>query len=293
MLEVESKIADLPFWSGTVELEPLSGGLSNQSFVAKDRSGKYVARYGHDIPVHHVIRSREAELSRAAAELEISPRMHWAQDGVMIFDFIEGQTYGPADLQSNLDVAVALVKRCHRELYRQVRGPGYLFWVFHVLRDYVQLLGQEPDPDNTTLARFAKIAGELEAASGEPLICICHADLLAANFIDDGTRLWLIDWEYGGFGNAWFDIGNMAAISGFEQADEARLLELYLESAPTANDWRRFDALRCAANLREALWAMVSEQHLALDIDYAAYTAEQLAGFEKAYAVYRERYGPG
>ena len=67
MLEVESKIADLPFWSGAVELEPLSGGLSNQSFVAKDRSGKYVARYGHDIPVHHVIRSREAELSRAAA----------------------------------------------------------------------------------------------------------------------------------------------------------------------------------------------------------------------------------
>jgi len=292
-LEVESKIAALPFWSGPVTLEPLSGGLSNQSFVAKDRSGTYVARYGHDIAVHHVIRSREAELSRAAAELEISPRMHWAQDGVMIFDFIEGLTYGPADLEANIDKAVALVKRCHRELHRAVRGPGYLFWVFHVLRDYVHLLGQGPDPDNGALARFSVIAGELEGASGDPHICICHADLLAANFIDDGFRLWLIDWEYGGFGNAWFDVGNMAAISGFERSAEARLLASYLEGEPAEADWRRFDALRCAANLREALWAMVSEQHLALDIDYAAYTAEQLAGFEKAYATYIERYGSG
>ena len=85
----------------------------------------------------------------------------------------------------------------------------------------------------------------------------------------------------------------MAAISGFERSAEAHLLASYLEGEPTEADWRRFDALRCAANLREALWAMVSEQHLALEIDYAAYTAEQLAGFEKAYATYIERYGSG
>ena len=82
----------------------------------------------------------------------------------------------------------------------------------------------------------------------------------------------------------------MAAISDFNRQEETRLLEYYLGRAATEFDWRRFDAMRCAANLRETLWGMVSEEHLELDIDYQAYTAEQLAGFEKSYAVYRERY---
>ncbi|GIS90227.1 MAG: hypothetical protein CM1200mP20_02680 [Pseudomonadota bacterium] len=116
--EIESKIAALPFWSGPVTLEPLSGGPEQPEFrgegPVRDLRCPLWARHS----VHHVIRSREAELSRAAAELEISPRMHWAQDGVMIFDFFEGLTYGPADLEANIDKAVALVKRCHRELHR-------------------------------------------------------------------------------------------------------------------------------------------------------------------------------
>ncbi|GIS90228.1 MAG: hypothetical protein CM1200mP20_02690 [Pseudomonadota bacterium] len=146
-----------------------------------------------------------------------------------------------------------------------MRGPGYLFWVFHAFVTMSICLARDPIRITGRWLFFSVIAGELEGASGDPHICICHADLRAANFIDDGFRLWLIDWEYGGFGNAWFDVGNMAAISGFERSAEARLLASYLEGEPTEADWRRFDALRCAANLREALWAMVSEQHLALE----------------------------
>ena len=64
MLTAEEHIVELPFWSGRIKLEPLSGGLSNESFIVTDGRGKYVARYGHDIAVHHVVRTREAELSR-------------------------------------------------------------------------------------------------------------------------------------------------------------------------------------------------------------------------------------
>jgi thiamine kinase-like enzyme len=290
MATAEEQVASLEFWSGgAVTLEPLSGGLSNESFVVTDGRGKYVARYGHDIAVHHVVRTREAELSRVAADFGISPRLHFACDGVMIFDFIEGHTFGADDLKTNLERSVDIVKRVHTEMHHKVRGPGHLFWVWHVLRDYAHLLrqGETPPPD---LERLMAIAAVLEKDAGEPHICICHSDLLAANFIDDGHKLWLIDWEYGAFGNVWFDVGNTAAISDFDRQEETELLEVYLGHPATEIDWRRFDAMRCAANLRETLWGMVSEQHLELDIDYQAYTAEQLAGFEKSYTGYLQRY---
>ena len=82
----------------------------------------------------------------------------------------------------------------------------------------------------------------------------------------------------------------MAAISNFDRQEETQLLEAYLGHTAREFDFRRFDAMRCAANLRETLWGMVSEQHLNLDIDYQAYTAEQLAGFEKSYTDYLQRY---
>ncbi len=289
MPTAEEQIVKLQFWSGPATLKPLSGGLSNQSFIVTDDRGKYVARFGHDIAVHHVVRTREAELSRVAAALGISPQLHFSGNGVMIFDFIEGHTFGADDLKNNLERGIGIVKRVHTEMHHKVRGPGYLFWVFHVLRDYAALLrqGGKPPPD---LERLMTIAAVLEKDTGEPRICICHSDLLAANFIDDGHRLWLIDWEYGAFGNAWFDVGNMAAISDFDRREETLLLEAYLGHPAAEADWRCFGAMRCAANLRETLWGMVSEQHLELDIDYQAYTAEQLAGFENSYTDYLARY---
>ena len=82
----------------------------------------------------------------------------------------------------------------------------------------------------------------------------------------------------------------MAAISDFDRQEETLLLEAYLGHPAAEADWRCFGAMRCAANLRETLWGMVSEQHLELDIDYQAYTAEQLAGFENSYTDYLARY---
>ncbi len=291
MTSVTDIVRELPFWSGEITLEPLSGGLSNESYVVTDNGRKYVARYGEDIPFHHVIRSRELQISRAAAALGLSPKVRFAADGVMVFDFIEGKTYAPEDLPANLPRVVAVIRQCHDEMHKHVRGPASLFWVFHVLRDYAHTLEEGGSRHGPQLPRLMAIAEELEAAAGDPVIRVCHADLLAANFIDDGERLWLIDWEYGGFGNIWFDLGNVSAISDFSRDTEAQLLSEYFGREPDQRDWRRLDAMRCAAHLRETMWAMVSEIHMKTNIDYEAYTAEQLALFEAAHARYRERYG--
>ena len=130
-------------------------------------------------------------------------------------------------------------------------------------------------------------AGRLEAAVGPIEVVFGHNDLLAANFIDDGKRLWLVDWEYAGFNSPLFDLGGLASNSELspEQAEQA--LGLYFGKPVDDQLRRRAAAMTAASLLRETMWSMVSEIHSTVDFDYAAYTAENLRRFEAAYATYQ------
>ena len=111
-----------------------------------------------------------------------------------------------------------------------------------------------------------------------------HNDLLPANFIDDGKRLWLIDWDYAGFNSPLFDLGNLCSNNEVAPEDEDWLLEAYFERPLDGDLKRRYGAMKCASLLRETLWSMVSEIHSTLDFDYAAYTRDYLARFDRAFA---------
>ncbi|MEE8202204.1 MAG: phosphotransferase, partial [Alphaproteobacteria bacterium] len=137
------------------------------------------------------------------------------------------------------------------------------------------------------LPRFLEINEALEAAVGPVEIVFGHNDLLAGNFIDDGERLWLVDWDYAGFNSPLFDLANLASNNQFDAAAEDRLLESYFETTADDAMRRRLAAMKCASLLRETMWSMVSEIHLDIDFDYVAYTTENLARFERAWADFK------
>src|SRR5262245_20266389 len=139
-VDLEARITALPCWRGKVKLEPLYGGLSNTAFVVDDGRERYVARCGGDIPVHHVFRDRERAASIAAYAAGLSPKLTYAEPGVMVFRYVEGRTFDEADLPANLERIVALLTTCHRVLSRHLAGPVSMFWVFHVIRDYARTL---------------------------------------------------------------------------------------------------------------------------------------------------------
>jgi thiamine kinase-like enzyme len=109
-----------------------------------------------------------------------------------------------------------------------------------------------------------------------------HHDLLPGNFIDDGRRLWLIDWEYGAFGTAMFDLANLSSNGNFDDALDEELLEGYFEGQLTIELEVAFHAMKAASALREALWAQVSEVHLRTPgIDYQAHAREYFGRLER------------
>jgi thiamine kinase-like enzyme len=274
---MEERLKRLACWKRPVTLTPLTGGLTNLSYVADDGVEKFVVRCGGDIPVHHVFRDRERAASRAAFEAGLSPEVVHVEPGITVLRFVAGRTFGEADLREQLARIVPLLKTCHRDVGRRLRGPANMFWVFHVIRDYVRAANAD--------SRYLAIADALERRQVPLPIVFGHHDLLPGNLMDDGRRLWLIDWEYGGFGTAMFDLANLSSNGELDAAQDEALLAAYFEGAVGPDLRGAFAAMKAASALREALWAMVSDVHLKTPgIDYRAHAGEYLRRFERLMA---------
>lgn len=288
-IDPRARAASLPIWSGAVSPEPLDGGITNVNFVVEDAGRKYVVRVGDDIPVHQIMRFNELAASRAAHSTGLSPAVVYAEPGALVLEFVEAKTLDEESVRGDamLERIVPLIRRCHREMPQHVRGPVLIFWVFHVLRDYAGTLREGGSGHLPRVTELLDMAAHLETAVGPVEIVFGHNDLLAANFLDDGDRLWLIDWDYAGFNSPLFDLGGLASNNGLSETQERRLLEAYFEASVTDDLWYRYSAMKCASLLRETMWSMVSEIHSELDFDYAAYTAENLARFEGALADFK------
>ena len=283
-----ARVAELAIWFGHVDPLPLAGGITNQNFTVEDRGRRYVVRVGSDILVHGVVRANELAASRAAHLAGLSPCVVHAEPGIVVFDFIEGRTYTAEDVRNpaNLERLVDIVRRCHRDIPQYLRGPAAMFWVFHVVRDYAHTLSEGASRHIPLLPDLLARAARLEAAVGPIAVVFGHNDLLAANVIDDGRTLWLVDWEYAGVNSPLFDLGGLASNSELSPEQAERALSLYFGKAVDDQLRRRAAAMTAASLLRETMWSMVSGIHSTVDFDYAAYTAENLRRFEAAYATY-------
>lgn len=291
-MSAEAAVRALPIWRGEIDVVPLKGGVSNASFTVTDGSCKYVARVGGDYPCHQVSRQREGIAARAAFGAGLSPEVIHTSPGIMVLRFIEARTFQEADIRENLPACLDVIRRCHREMPKRITGPGAIFWVFQILRDYARTLESGNHRHVGDIPNWLAIAERMEAAQVPLPIIFGHHDLLPSNFMHDGSRLWLVDWEYGAFGTPMFDLANLASNNSFEEIDERRLLELYFDKAPDEALLRAFYAMKVASALREAVWGMISELHLnAPGVDYITYASEFLQRFDTVHAAYRERFG--
>jgi len=286
--KTRDKAAGLAIWSGPVEPVPLGGGLSNQNFVVEDGGEKFVVRISDDLPEHGVLRFNEVIASRAAHAAGLSPEVVHDEPGVLVLRYIDSRTLGEEDVcdSAMLDRIVPLLKRVHKQMPDHIGGAVSAFWVFQAMRNYRSLLKRGESRMMPELPRYEALADELEEAVGPVRLVYCHNDLLPANFLDDGERLWLLDWEYGGLNSPLFDLANLASNSRFDPVLEDRLLHAYFEGPVTHELRRSYEAMKCASLLREAMWSMVSEIHSRLDLDYVAYTTENLERFEQAYRAF-------
>lgn len=281
--EAVEKAANLSCFRNPTNIETLGGGITNINLLVRDGESRFVVRLGEDIREHGVMRWNEYVLSQAANKLGISPTVVHHEPGVLVLEFIDAKTFTEEDVRSdkNLPRIVDLIAKAHREIGQHLKSPVISFWPFQVNRTYITQLLAENSTHAAKLPELVKSSQELETAVGKVQLVIAHNDLLAGNILDDGRKLHLIDWEYGGMNSPLFDLAGLAGNNGLSDAQERAMLEQYFD-APAEENWRAFVAMKCVSLMRETLWSMTSEIHSEIDFDYAAYTEDNLERLDTA-----------
>ena len=276
-------IQSIPIWKGNIEIKTIDGGLTNKNYLIQESSKKFVVRLGDDIPEHLISRSNELIASKAASEANIGPKMIYSGKGILVLEYIESTTLVAKDVRDKIDLIIPLLKKIHFEMPKKIFGQSLIFWVFHVIRNYEKFLKDHKSSYSNLLPDLLTQSARLEKNSSPYQIVFGHNDLLPANFLDDGLRLWIIDWEYAGFNTPLFDLGGLASNCDFSQKEEIYLLENYFEKKIDDKLLLQYNSLKCASLLRETMWSMVSELTSKIDFDYKNYTQENLLKFNQLY----------
>lgn len=265
---IRDDVAALPLWRGTPHFEPLLGGISNLSFVATDNAGKYVVRLTRDFPFHNVYRDREVAVARAAHAAGFAPEVVHAEPGLMISRYLHAQALTEDGVRANVEKIAELLTRFHREMSAPI--GDYVFDVFEINRGYLRELNAD-----ARSASWTALNERLAALQVELPPVFAHNDLLAGNILDDGKRLWLIDFEYSGTASPMFDLANLSSNAAFTADQSAALLHAYFGKYDLARAHR---AMEAASLLREGLWSLISARHIhERDVDYRGYAETNFA----------------
>ncbi len=276
---IDEVIAAIPDWAdrGAVA-ERIPAGLTNTNWrVVVDGVSYFVRIPGAETDLLAVDRGNEIANTVAAAEAGVAPRVvqtvpEWDVFALVWLDAqtMSNQTLRAADMPSR--VAAAL-RRLHA-------GPRFRddFDMFRVAERYLTLVDERSISIPAGYREHLGLLPRVKAAlAARPLPTVpCHNDLLAENYLDDGSRLWLVDWEYSGNNDPTFELGNTAQELGYDDAQVNELCTAYFgEASPTLLARMRLQMIM--SDVGWTLWAAIQARISAIDYDFTGWAEERWA----------------
>jgi len=290
---VEPRAIAERIWPGRgPEVEELGGGITNRNFKVAVGGEAFVLRVGgKDTQLLGIDRDHEHAASVAAARAGVGPEVvaYVAEEGWLVTRFVEGHPVPVEELRT--PTGIQRVVEALRGVHEGPEIPGR-FDPFRVVETYRETAETHRVEIPAGYAWAKEKADAIERALGKRPRRPCHNDLLNANFLADGERLWIVDWEYAGMGDPFFDLANFAVNHELGEAEEALLLSAYL-GEPSECDRDALRLLRFMSDFREAMWGVVQQGISELDFDFATYAEEHFErlrrtasdpGFEAALA---------
>ena len=265
--EVVSKIED---WNGKdISIQPLSGGLTNSNFrVVVDGTPYFIRVPGESTDLLAIDRDNEVHNTKAAAEAGVAPPVlhHLPEYHVMVLKFLNGKTMSKDALnEPGMPTRMAqAIKTLHA-------GPRFYsdFNMFRLTEYYLTLCNERniKIPDGY-LERVPVVARIEEAMSVRPLPTVpCNNDLLAENYIDDGEKLWLIDYEYSGNNDPTFELGNTCQEMQFDDAQIHEICAAYFGDVST-EQIARMKLNMIMSDVGWGLWAAIQAEISTIDFDF-------------------------
>ncbi|CAN5630138.1 choline/ethanolamine kinase family protein [soil metagenome] len=256
-----------------VEAEYISGGITNQNYCLwVDGTPFFIRLAGEKTELLGIDRDHERQAVEAAASVGVGPCVvdFLPEHGCLITEWIDGDPVKPEDVRRRevLERLVSSITSYHG--HSDVPGTFSPFQVVEEYRDSARDRGVEvPDVYQELLERSREIR---EAFQRHPMPeCPCHNDLLNANFLMQGDRLMIVDYEYAGMGDLFFDLGNLSVNNEFDEETDLALLEMYFGEEPIPARIARLKLMRLMSDFREAMWGVMQQAISTLDFDYEEY----------------------
>jgi thiamine kinase-like enzyme len=277
--ELVAALGRVPELAGLrLSLTPLSGGITNRNFLvqADGQAQRWVLRLaGND--THLLGISREVELAAtiAAAGVGVGPEVtaFIRPEGYLVTRFIDGSPV--SDEAVHRPETIRRIADSIRRVHEGTAIPG-LFVPLRIVEAYRALAVARgvPIPLEYVLSRAIGRRIELAFLENPVELRPCHNDLLNANFIDDGSRIRIVDWEYAGMGDPFFDLGNFSINHELTPDEDRRLLEAYDGGPARPDRLARILLMRIVSDFREAMWGVLQQGVSTLDVDFVAYAGD-------------------
>jgi thiamine kinase-like enzyme len=266
-------------WPGRhVRIEPIAAGLTNQNFrVEVDGEPRFVRLPGPSTELLALDRANELHNTRAAAAAGVGPKVldHDPASGALVLEWIDGRTMSNPAFQTH-----GMPERIASSLRQLHAGPRFRddFNMFRLTEFYLRVVGERgiriPDGDRERGRAVPRIEAAL-AARRLPTVS-CHNDLLAENYLDDGSKLWIIDYEYSGNNDPTFELGNTAQELGFDAARQEELCAAYFGEA-TPGLLARMRLQMIMSDVGWTLWAAIQAAISPIDYDFWGWAVERWA----------------
>jgi len=272
-LTLEEAIARVPFLAGKSDLKTtsLDGGITNKNYKVEVDGEAYVIRItGEKTELLGINRDNEYLANKLAGEFGIGPEVVYfiRPEGYLVTRYLNSRALPVCEITSkgNIKKVASVLKKIHA--MPPIDGK---FDIFNVIRDYTLTVKEYkvefPSDFDWISARARDAENSLSNHLYTP--CLCHNDLLNANFLFDGN-IRILDWEYAGMGDVFFDLANFSVHHQLTNEQDRWLLVCYLgECSPRA--WGRLKILKSMSDFREALWALIQVAVSTLDFDYREY----------------------
>ena len=250
--------------------EPLGGGITNHNVKVVSGDDVLVLRVaGRDTDLLGIDRATERAATEAAAALGVGPEVvaFVEPEGWLVTRFIEGRIPPPEELREPGGARAGRGgARAPCTPRRRSRAASTRSRSSTPTGRRRSRAGERCPTRSTGRASSAPRSG---AAGPARRSSPCHNDLLNANFLDDGTRIRIVDWEYAGMGDPFFDLANFAINHELDADGRDRLLRAYL-GEPTDADRDALELMRFMSDFREAMWGVVQRAVSELDFDFDA-----------------------
>jgi len=260
-------------WPGRpARVTALSGGITNHNFRVDVEGESFVLRMGGaETELLGIDRRTEREANHRAFEVGIAPHVvGFAEpEGWLVTRFIRGRPISLDEMHSPR--TIRRVASALRRFHDAAPIPG-AFDSHAVVVDY----RREAEAHGVTIPEAYAPAIErserIRAARGPQSSVPCHNDLLNANFLDDGA-IKIVDWEYAGMGDRFFDLANLSVNNEFGADEDRELMSAYFGTVRD-EDLASLQQMKFMSDFREAMWGVLQSGISELDMDFNAYAAK-------------------